>query len=157
MVRQTPFRGSSRVYEDYYCAQAGHGLPVFVGGRNYRGRGLGSLLGGLGRAIVPLLKSGGKALLKEGAKTGMQVAHDVLSGQTIKGAMKQRAQEAGKRLFQQAVGRVTGRSAAAAAAPPGEPVRKRIKSSTPRIRGQNNNQIRRKKKKGRKTASDIFG
>ena len=147
VVRHAPFKGSGRLYEDYYCAQAGHGLPVFVGG--YRGRGLGSLLGGIGRAIVPLLKSGGKHLLKEGAKTGMQVAQDVLSGQSIKGAIKQRARETGKRLFQQAVGRVTG------GLPPGEPANKRIKSSTPRVRGQNVAAGRRKKRRKKNTA-DIF-
>ena len=57
-----------------------------------RGRGLGSLLSGLVRSAVPLLKSGGKALLKEGAKTGMQLAQYVLSGQNLKSAAKQRAQ-----------------------------------------------------------------
>ena len=61
-----------------------------------RGRGLGSLLSGLVRSAVPLLKSGGKALLKEGAKTGMQLAQYVLSGQNLKSASKQRAQKAGK-------------------------------------------------------------
>ena len=64
MVRHAPFKGNGKLYEQYYCHQAGHGLPVFVEGRNYRRRGLGSLLVGIGRAIVPLLKSGGKALLK---------------------------------------------------------------------------------------------
>ena len=58
------------------------------------------------RSAVPRLKSGGKYLLKEGAKTGMHLAQDVLSGQNLKSAAKQRAQEAGKRLFYQAVGRV---------------------------------------------------
>ena len=107
MVCHTPYVGNSKVYEDYYCSQVGHGLPVFMGGRTMRGRGLGSLLGGIGRTLIPLLKSGGKALLKEGARTGMQVAQDVLSGQNLKSAMKQRAKQAGKRLFHQAVGRVT--------------------------------------------------
>ena len=56
-----------------------------------RGRGLGSLLSGLVRSAVASLKSGGKALLKEGAKTGMQLAQYVLSGQNLKSAAKQRA------------------------------------------------------------------
>ena len=69
-----------------------------VGGRNYRGRGLGNLLGGLGRTLIPLLKSGEKALLKEGARTGMQLAQDVLSGQHLKSALQHRGKQAGKRL-----------------------------------------------------------
>lgn len=150
MVRLTPFQGSGKLYEDYYCNQVGHGLPVFVGGRNYRGHGIGNLLGGIGRALVPLLRSGGKALLKEGARTGMQVAQDVLSGRSVKSSLQQRASNAGKRLFHQAVGRVTGTTAA----PPGEPARKRIKSSTPHRQGQTGRQ---KKKRRRATAADIFG
>ena len=147
MVRHTPYVGNSKAYEDYYCSQAGHGLPVFIGGRNIRGRGLGSLLGGIGRSLIPLLKSGGKALLKEGARTGMQVAHDVLSGQSVKSAMKQRAKQAGKRLFDQAVGQVVGRSA-----PPGQSARKRIKSSASRRTTQKTFTSRR-----RRQPADIFG
>ena len=145
MVCHTPYIGNSKAYEDYYCTQAGHGLPVFVGGRNMRGRGLGSLLGGLGRSLIPLLKSGGKALFKQGAQTGMQVVQDVLSGQNIKSAMKQRARQAGKRLFDQAIGQVTGR-----AAPPGQPARKRIKSSLPK-------RNRQKSKRKSQGPADIFG
>ena len=76
-----------------------------------RGRGLGNLMGSLFRSVVPLLKSSGKALLKEGAKSGMQLAQDVLFGQSLKTAAKRKAQEAGKRLFHQAVGKVTGAAA----------------------------------------------
>ena len=64
-----------------------------------RGRGLGSLLSGLVLSAVPRLKSGGKSVLKEGAQTGMQLAQDVLYGQNLKSAAKQRAQEAGILLF----------------------------------------------------------
>ena len=90
------YQCNRRLYEDYYQKQVGRGLPVFIGGTSMRGRGLGSLLSGLVRSAVPLLKSGGKALLKEGAKTGTQLAQDVLSGQNLKSAAKRRAQEAGK-------------------------------------------------------------
>ena len=71
MVGHCHYKHDGRLYEDYYQTQVGHGLPVFIGGKSTRGRGLGNLLGGLFRSVVPLLKSGGKALLKEGAKTGM--------------------------------------------------------------------------------------
>ena len=147
MVCHTPFVGNSRAYEDYYCSQAGHGLPVFIGGRNIRGRGLGSPLRGIGRSLIPLLKSGGKALLREGARTGMRVAQDVLSGQNIKSAMKQRARQAGKRLFNQAVGQVAGRTA-----PPGQPTRKRIKSSTSR-----RTSLKTSANRKRRQPADIFG
>ena len=74
------------------------------------------------------------------------VVWPVLSGRNFETAAEQRAQEAGKRLFHQAVGKVTGTSE-----PRGETARKRIKSAT----------IKRKRQKGRrngpKTPRDIFG
>ena len=96
-----PYQSCPRLYEDYYVNQVGHGLPVFVGGggRRYRGHGFGSLLAGIGRAVVPLLKKGGKALLKEGARTGLRVAQDVMSGPRLGSALKQRAGQSGKRLL----------------------------------------------------------
>ena len=103
MGRQYAYQCCPRLYEDYYNNQVGHGLPVFVGGRSYRGHGLGSLLAGIGRAVVPLLKRGGKALLKEGARTGLQVAQDVVSGQRIGSALQQRTGQAGKRLLDRAL------------------------------------------------------
>ena len=99
-----PYQSCPKLYEDYYVNQVGHGLPVFVGGggrRLYRGHGFGSLLAGIGRAVVPLLKKGGKALLKEGARTGLLVAQDVMSGKRLGSALKQRAGQSGKRLLTQ--------------------------------------------------------
>ena len=104
MGRQRAYESCPKLYEDYYTNQVGHGLPVFVGGRSFRGHGLGSLLAGIGLAVVPLLKSGGKVLLKEGARTGLQVAQDVLSGHRFDTALKQRSHQAGKRLLNQATG-----------------------------------------------------
>ena len=144
----TPLVRSGRVYEDYYCHQVGHGLPVFIGG-SHTGRGLGNLLGGIGRTLIPLLKSGGKALLKEGAKTGLQVAQDVMSGKKLKTAVTQRTRQAGNRLFTQALGHVTQ------AAPPGEPKKKRIKSSHPRRVSQKTHKKRRQPRAA--VSRDIFG
>ena len=87
-----------RSYEDYYVRQVGGALPVFVGGRVQRGHGLGSLFGGLIRSAVPLIKSGAIALWKRALKTGLNVAGDVLSGQSLKNSAKRRVKEAGKDL-----------------------------------------------------------
>lgn len=141
-----PYKGDSGVYEAYFDQQVGHGLPVFRGGM--RGRGLGNVLGGLARNVIPLLKSGGKTLLKEGVETGKLLVGDVLSGQNIKTAIKRRATDAGKRLFQQAIGQIVR------AAPPGQPAapkRRRIKTAAPRRRAQT------KKRRGQRQALlDIF-
>lgn len=110
---------SRNIYEDYYLRQAGYGLPVFIGSRYQRGHGLGNILGGLTRAIVPMLKRGGQAILKEGARSGMGVLSDVLAGQSFKQAAQKRSKEAGKRLL--------GRASQVLGAPPGQPESKRIK------------------------------
>ena len=146
MGRQCDYQSCQKLYDDYYSQQVGHGLPVFVGGRTYRGHGLGSLLAGIGRAVVPLLKRGGKALLKEGARAGLQVVSDVASGQRVGAALKRRSAEAGKRLLHSAV-----------TSP------KRIKTVRKSGRkqtggGQRKKQQRRRKKPiKQKSALDIFG
>ena len=146
MMRSCNYQSCQQLYDDYYKQQVGHGLPVFVGGRNYRGHGLGSLLAGIGRSVIPLPKRGGKALLKEGARTGLQVVSDLASGQRVGASLKRRSKEAGKRLLHSAVSNP-----------------KRIKTSRQGGRkqtggGQLKNQRRRRKKpKKQNTLVDIFG
>ena len=89
-----PYRANPELYNDYFKNQVGHGMPVYIG----RG-GLGNVLSGLFRSVVPLMKRGGKALLKEGVRTAVQVGSDVLDGKNIKAAMKNRAAETGKRIL----------------------------------------------------------
>ena len=62
-------------------------MPVFAGGRVQRGHGLGSLFGGLIRSATPLIKSGAIALGKRALKTGLNVAGDVLCGQSMMGRL----------------------------------------------------------------------
>jgi len=90
MVRAVALRSDPRCYEDFFY-QTGSGLPVFIGGRPQRGRGLGSLFSGLGRAVVPV---------------------DVLSGKSVKSSLKDRASETGKRVFQNAVASISGQQPA---------------------------------------------
>lgn len=156
VIQRVPFQSNSRAYEQYFCGnQYGNGLPVFIGGRLQRGRGLGSILSGLGRAVIPLLKSGGKALLKEGGKAGLQVVGDVLSGQNFKTALKKRARETGSRVFNSALGSLSGRRPP----PPGTPAVKRIKQSTSLPRSSHSNRAgqRRRKKTQKRTNGKITG
>ena len=134
MVKHTLLRRNPKLYEDFYCNQYGHGLPVFIGGRNQRGHGIGSFFSGLGRMVLPWLKTGGKALLREGVSTGLHVANDALAGRNIGESFKEHAKEAGHRLLQGAVNHLgqnqsgSGlRKKRALARPPGEPFEKRIK------------------------------
>lgn len=103
MFRHTPFQRSPKVYEDYFCKQTGHGIPVIVGGHSQRGHGISSFFVGLGRIVLPWLKTGGKDLLKEGLGTCLQIAHDALSGQNVGESMRDRAKETTQRLLHGAV------------------------------------------------------
>jgi len=98
------YKCNPQLYQDYYLNQVGRGLPVYRGYVGQRGGGLGSVLGGLFRSAVPLLKSGGKQLLKHGAKAGLKVLDDVMSGQSIASSAKKRAKESGLNLLKQVVG-----------------------------------------------------
>ena len=145
-----PYQSCPKLYEDYYVNQVGHGLPVFVGGggrRSYRGHGFGSLLAGIGRAVVPLLKKGGKALLKEGARTGLRVAQDVMSGQRLGSALKQRARQSGKRLLTQVLSSPS----------PSPRKQKRIKTKRTAQGKQSGRQRRRQQPKKKQRMIDIFG
>lgn len=115
-----------RLYEDYFLSQSGGGgINVFAGPRYMRGRGLGRILGGLGRALFPLLKRGGRVLLQEGLRTGTDIAGDVLEGKKLTSSLKKRGREAGERIVHRAVKRMRGDGLMAA--PPGQPFKTRRK------------------------------
>ena len=79
------------MYEDYYKRQTGGGadIPVFVGSRRQRGHGIGSILGGLFRRVVPFIRGNVSKIGKNVLRTGMDIASDVLSGKRFKDAAKQ--------------------------------------------------------------------
>ena len=90
-------------YEDYYLHQAGTGLSVFAGNRTQAGHGLGNILGGLARMVIPIIRKGGKSILKEGIRAGVDVLGDISQGQDIKSSLKRRAKESGSRIVNKAV------------------------------------------------------
>ena len=81
---------SRGMYEDYYIRQSGNGLPVFQGSRGQRGHGLGSMLSGLFRSAVPMLKRGLATFGKHALKTGLEIASDVADGTSFKDSAKAR-------------------------------------------------------------------
>ena len=135
-------------YEEYYLRQAGSGIPVVIGNRHQRGHGIGNILGGLARMVVPILKRGGQTLLKEGVRAGVDILGDVVSGGNIKESAKRRAKQTGKRLLDKASTSLSRGS------PPGEPVKKQIKSRTPPGRRHSKQRVKRGKVRSK---SDIFG
>ena len=159
MVRNIPLHRNQKLYEDYYFSQSGNGIPIFIGGRSQKGHGIGSFFSGLGRMVLPWIKTGGKALLREGLSTGLQVANEALSGRNIGESLRDHSKAAGQRLLQSAAAHMRSNQSGSGvrrkrkAAPPGEPFSKRIKSSTLRHRTHKRTQNKKKKKQ----YSDIFG
>ena len=83
----------------YYLDQQGHGMPVFRGspwqlGHGQMGYGLSGLFRSVARAVMPMVKSGAKALGNITLKTGANFVGDVLAGKNVKEAAKARALEA---------------------------------------------------------------
>ncbi len=77
------------LYSDYYVNQAGGSLPVFRGSRGQRGHGFGSVLGGLFRNALPMLKRIGKQALT----TGAHIASDMLGGKNFGDSAKLRVRQ----------------------------------------------------------------
>jgi len=77
------------LFTDYYVSQAGGSLPVFQGSRGQRGHGFGSVLSGLFRSAVPMLKRIGKQALT----TGAYIASDMLGGKTFDESARSRVRQ----------------------------------------------------------------
>ena len=90
MKRKFCCDASRGMNEDYYMLQSGSGLPVFQGSRGQRGHGLGSMLSGLFRSAVPMLKRGLATFGKHALKTGLEIAGDVAEGKSFKDSARER-------------------------------------------------------------------
>ena len=77
------------LFTDYYVNQAGGSLPVFQGSRGQRGHGFGSVLSGLFRSAMPMLKRIGKQALT----TGAYIASDMLGGKKFDESAKTRVRQ----------------------------------------------------------------
>ena len=89
--RQYCCDASGDLYEEYYSRQNAGEIPVFVGKRFQRGHGLGSILSGFVRRLVlPFFKTNAKSMLKNAAKTGVEVASDVIDGRSFTDSVKNR-------------------------------------------------------------------
>lgn len=91
---------SRHLYEDYYMRQSGSGLPIFVGSRGQAGHGLGStcILSGFFRSAFPMLKRGLATFGKHALKTGLEIADDMVQGETLRDSAKKRVPEGIKRF-----------------------------------------------------------
>lgn len=85
-------------YIKYYEDQAGKGINVYRGAPYQKGHGIGSFLGGLFRSVLPLLKSGAKAVGREALRTGAHVLGDIVEHRPVRESFKNRINEAGLNL-----------------------------------------------------------
>lgn len=90
-------------YQLYYANQAGSGIGAIYRGAPYqRGHGIGSFLGGIFRSILPLFKTGARAVGKEALRTGSNFLGDLVQNRPAKEAFRGRLQEAGINLKRKA-------------------------------------------------------
>ena len=76
------------MYEDYYKRQSGGEMPVFAGRRYQRGHGIGSMLSGLFRRVVPFIKDNVKNIGANILRTGTNIAQDMIEGKKFKEAAR---------------------------------------------------------------------
>ena len=101
----------SNPYLRYYLDQQGHGVTVFRGspwqiGHGQMGYGLGGLFRSVARAVMPMVKSGAKALGNIALKSGANFVGDVLAGKNVKKAAKARTLEAANVAKRKAVNKL---------------------------------------------------
>lgn len=101
-----PYQCPTHIFEEFYTQQAGNGLSYYKGVPLQRGSGLGGIFKSFYRMILPLFKSGAKAVGKQALRSGVDIANDVLQGKEIKAATKERAKEASKLLTSKAADKV---------------------------------------------------
>lgn len=79
---------SRRMYEQYYTHQQnGYGdFPVYVGVSHQRGHGVGNILGGFFKRVIPTVKAFAPHVLRASA----DIFDDVMQGQTLTDAAMQR-------------------------------------------------------------------
>ena len=80
----------------------------FRGTSFQRGGGLGSIFRILFRAILPLVKSAGKAVGKRALKTGAEVASDLISGRDLKHSLTTHGKQAAGELLDKATKKMQG-------------------------------------------------
>lgn len=85
------------MYLDYYTKQNGGSVPFYAGAHFQRGHGLGSMLSGLFRRVLPFFRNNAKTFGLGLLKTGMNIADDMIQGKKFVDSAKERVPEGIKR------------------------------------------------------------
>ena len=99
---RTKYCCNAKAYENYYLNQVGNGGPFFSGPRYQKGYGLGNIFSSIAKTVLPLVKSGAKAIGKEVLRSGAGFASDLLAGKNAKQAAVNRVKAVGTNLLQAA-------------------------------------------------------
>ena len=92
----------SQAYQNYYLNQVGHGLPYFNGAKYQQGYSLRNIFTSIAKTVLPLVKSGSKAIGKQILRSGVGFASDVLSGKNANQSAIDCAKAAGSNLLKAA-------------------------------------------------------
>ena len=140
-------------YVEYYTRQQqpqfGGEIPAFIGAPRQRGRGIGSVLSGLFRRVLPFLRANARNLGANAIKTGLHVADDVMRGQKFVESVKRRVPE-GIKTAAQNISWQTGDGLR-------DVRRKRSKSESVSAQRTKKKSKKRKREKSNTSHSDIFG
>ena len=95
-------------YTAYYDDQVGGRIDrVYFGAASQRGHGIGSFLGSLYRAVLPLFKSGIKAIGKETLRSGFNILDDVSNKNVnFREALRNRSNETADNLKRKAMDKI---------------------------------------------------
>ena len=99
-----PDANDCKVY--YLRNQNGGSLPGFHGARIQRGYGLGSFFKSIARVAIPSVKKGVNALGKKAVETAVNVGQDVLTGKSVKEAVRRRGRQAVNDLAKEGVNNI---------------------------------------------------
>ena len=102
-VAQVSYCCDAKAHEDYYVNQAASCMTFFARAQQQKGYGLGGVLASTGRAVLPLVKSGARAIGREALRSGNQFTSDVLEGKNLKPAAVRRAKQASSNLLKCAI------------------------------------------------------
>ena len=146
-------------YIRYYLDQQGHRMPVFRDsrwqlGHGQMGYGLDGLFCNISKTVMPMVKSGAKALGNIALNSGANFIGDVLTGKNVKEAAKARTREAADATKQKAVQRLRTYAQTGS--------RRRHKKTTAKKRAKKRNTSMpttrsNPTKKQKTTPADIFG
>ena len=89
----------SSIIRDYYTMQAGGSMPTFRGSTIQRGSGIGGIFSKLRRNVVPILSKGAKLAGKQLLSTGLNIANDLIDGESFADSAKQNFKTGGKNLL----------------------------------------------------------